>query len=175
MTAEDVTAEGRPVAATGQRQCDLLAGHVLENRGTGLYAYAYRLTLSDDAAAAALRHTAAALRTGRPPGLDEKGALDLARAEVGRVSLQLGTLEQTEPAPPVLDEDDLLRSGFHRRLHALPTIERQCWLLRHTGGHDIDCIAELLRIPVDRVQTALASAAQTLVAGELAECAHWSE
>lgn len=175
MTAEDVTAEQRPAAVSGQRHGDLLAGNVLENRGTGLYAYAYRLTLSDAAAAAALRHAAVTLRTGRPLGLDEKGALDLARTEIGRASVQRGTPEQTESASPVLGEDDLLRSGFHRRLHALPTIERQCWLLRHTGGHDIDAIAELLSIPVERVHTALASAAQTLVAGELAEFTHWSE
>ncbi|MWV58765.1 hypothetical protein [Rathayibacter sp. VKM Ac-2754] len=161
-----------PVAAVGmtqaQQQGELLAGRVLSTRGAGLYAYAYRLTLSDAAATAALRHAAVTLRSGAPRVLDEQSALEVARTEIGRRSV-----ERQEPAvttaPSALREEDLLRTGFHRRLHALPTLERQCWLLRYTGRHDVDAIAALLRIEPEQVREALASAAATLVEGELTE------
>ncbi|PPH15098.1 hypothetical protein C5C36_02590 [Rathayibacter sp. AY1G1] len=170
-----MTTYDRPVAAVGmtqsQQQGELLAGRALENRALGLYAYAYRLTLSDSAASAALRHAAVTVRSGRPQGLDDTGALDLMRSEVGRASVQCGgsAMERAEQAPAAIREDDLLRSGFHRRLHALPTLERQAWLLRHTGGHDVDAIAAMLQEPAERIRSALASAARTLVEGELAE------
>lgn len=168
-----MSANERPVAAVGmtqaQQQGELLASRVLQARGSGLYAYAYRLTLSESAASAALRHVAVTLRTGAPQTIDDDAALDFARSEIGRLSV-----EQPEPAgaavavPSRLDED-LMRTGFHRRLHALPALERRCWLLRHTGGHDVDAIAAMLGIATQEVRSALASAALSLVAGELAD------
>lgn len=165
----------RPVAAVGatraQQQAELLAGRVLSTRGTGLYAYAYRLTLSEATATAALRHIAVTLRTGSPQALDERTALEVARTEIARASIDPAEVDATGTvvvAPGALEEE-LLRSGFHRRLHALPTLERQCWLLRYTGGHDVAAIAGLLRRPAEQIRSALASAAATLVAGELAE------
>ncbi|QHC68209.1 hypothetical protein GSU68_17615 [Rathayibacter sp. VKM Ac-2759] len=167
-----MTAHERPVAAIGmtqaQQQGELLAGRVLSTRGAGLYAYAYRLTLSDAAASAALRHAAVTLRSGSPRVLDEQTALEVARSEIGRRSIERQE-QATTPSAASIAEADLVRTGFHRRLHALPTLERQCWLLRHTGGHDLDAIAELLRIAPEQVRSALASAATTLVEGELAE------
>ncbi|AZZ50136.1 hypothetical protein C5E02_13540 [Rathayibacter rathayi] len=166
-----MTSYDRPVAALrmspSQQQSEPLAGRTLEN--LGLYAYAYRLTLSDAAASAALRRAAVTVRSGRPRGLDDAGALDLMRAEVGRASVQRSgsEIERAEQAEPAIREDDLLRIGFHRRLHALPTLERQAWLLRYTGRHDIDAIASMLREPAERIRLALSAAARTLVAGEL--------
>ncbi|KQQ05984.1 MULTISPECIES: hypothetical protein [unclassified Rathayibacter] len=172
MNTYDTAAYERPVAAIGmtqaQQQGELLVSRVLSTRGAGLYAYAYRLTLSDAAATAALRHAAVTLRSGSPRVLDEQTALEAARTEIGRRSV--GRQEQAVAAgSAVLREDDLVPTGFHRRLHALPTRERQCWLLRHTGGHDPAVIADLLRITPEQVRAALASAATTLVEGELAE------
>ncbi|AND17984.1 hypothetical protein C5C18_01975 [Rathayibacter tritici] len=168
-----MTTYDRPVAAIrrspSQQQEELPAGRALENRVLGLYAYAYRLTLSDAAASAALRRAAATVRSERPRGLEDSSALDLMRAEVGRASVRRtgSAIERPEQAEPVIREDDLLRTGFHRRLHALPTLERQAWLLRHTGGHDIDAIAAMLCQPAERIRSALSAAARTLVAGEL--------
>lgn len=162
-----------PVAAVGrtqaQQQRELLVGRVLASRGSGLYAYAYRLTLSEGAAGAALQNAVVTLRSGSPKVVDEASALEIARAEIGRASL-----ERSEPAlaigsAPRLREEDLLRSGFHRRLHALPTLQRQCWLLRHTGRHDVEAISAILSIPEDAVRSSLAAAASALVEGELAE------
>ena len=109
------------------------------------------------------------LRSGSPKVVDEASALELARAEIGRAGL-----ERSEPAlaigsAPRLRVEDLLRSGFHRRLHALPTLQRQCWLLRHTGRHDVEAISAILSIPEDAVRSSLAAAASALVEGELAE------
>ncbi|SMH48565.1 hypothetical protein SAMN06295885_3071 [Rathayibacter oskolensis] len=176
-----MNADERPVAAVGvtqaQQQRELLAGRllaarVLAARGPGLFAYAYRLTLSEAAAGDALRRAAVTLRSGSPKVVDEQTALDLARTEIGRLSVgrpESGATAPTTPAVPALREEDLLRSGFHRRLHALPTLERQCWLLRHTGGHDVEAIAGFLRVAPEQVRSALAYAASALVEGELAE------
>ena len=162
-----------PVAAVGrtqaQQQRELLVGRVLASRGAGLHAYAYRLTLSESAAGAALQNAVVTLRSGSPKVVDEASALELVRTEIGRASL-----ERSDPALaigtfPRLREEDLLRSGFHRRLHALPAVERQCWLLRHTGRHDVEVIAGILGITEEAVRSALASAACALVEGELAE------
>jgi hypothetical protein len=168
-----VNAYERPVAAVGmtqaQQQRELLVGRVLASRGSGLYAYAYRLTLSESAAGAALQNAAVTLRSGSPKVVDEASALELARTEIGRASLERGEQTLAVTGAPRLREEDLLRSGFHRRLHALPTIERQCWLLRHTGGHDVEAIAGILGVSEEQVRSSLASAACALVEGELAE------
>ncbi|MCJ1697223.1 hypothetical protein MT349_15680 [Rathayibacter caricis] len=162
-----------PVAAVGasqaQQQREMLVGRVLASRGSGLYAYAYRLTLSESAAGAALQNAAVTLRSGSPQVVDEASALELARTEIGRASLERGEQAVSVVAPARLRDEDLLRSGFHRRLHALPTLQRQCWLLRHTGRHDLDAIAGILGVTQEQVRSSLAAAACALVEGELAE------
>ncbi|NRG42466.1 hypothetical protein HRK28_16255 [Rathayibacter sp. VKM Ac-2835] len=139
------------------------------NRTAGLYAYAYRLTLSESMSTAALHQAAVTLRSGSPRIVDEQSALEIARTEIGRRSV--GRRAALLPASTTigLREEDLVRSGFHRRLHGLPALERQCWLLRHTGGHDVEAIAGLLEITTAQVRSALSAAAAILVAGELAE------
>lgn len=168
-----MSANERPVAAAGatqaQQQGELLASRVLQARGAGLYAYAYRLTLSEASASAALRHVAVTLRSGAPQMLDEQTALEAARGEIARSSVGRSESDTTAVAVPSRLEQELVRTGFHRRLHALPALERQCWLLRHTGGHDVDAIAALLGIATQEVRSALASAAVSLVEGELAD------
>lgn len=139
------------------------------NRTAGLYAYAYRLTLSESMATAALHQAAVTLRSGSPRVVDEQSALEIARTEIGRHSVGRRAALVPASAPVGLREDDLLRSAFHRRLHGLPALERQCWLLRHTGGHDVAVIADLLEISAEQVRSALGSAAAILVAGELAD------
>ncbi|NQX17450.1 hypothetical protein [Rathayibacter sp. VKM Ac-2857] len=139
------------------------------NRTAGLHAYAYRLTLSESMATAALHQAAVTLRSGSPRVVDEQSALEIARTEIGRHSVGRSAALLPAIATIGLREDDLVRSGFHRRLHGLAALERQCWLLRHTGGHDVDAIAGLLEISVGQVRTALSAAAAILVAGELAE------
>ena len=141
------------------------------NRGAGLYAYAYRLTLSESMATAALHQAAVTLRSGSPRVLDEQSALEIARTEIGRHSVGRRAALLPTTAAVGLREDDLVRSDFHRRLHGLGALERQCWLLRHTGGHDVETIAGLLEITAGEVRAALSEAATVLVAGELADAA----
>ncbi|QHC60304.1 hypothetical protein [Rathayibacter sp. VKM Ac-2760] len=138
-------------------------------RSAGLYAYAYRLTLSESMAAAALHQAAVTLRSGSPRFVDEQSALEIARTEIGRHSVGRQAALLPATATVGLREDDLVRTAFHRRLHGLAALERQCWLLRHTGGHDVEAIAGLLDVTAEQVRSALSTAAAVLVAGELAD------
>ena len=139
------------------------------DRSAGLYAYAYRLTLSESLATAALHQAAVSVRSGSPRVLDEQSALEFVRTEIGRHSVGRRPALVPATAPTGVREVDLVRSAFHHRLHGLPALERQCWLLRHTGGHDVAVIADLLEISAEEVRSALGSAAAILVAGELAD------
>lgn len=54
-------------------------------------------------------------------------------------------------------------------LDLLPTELRRCFLLRHARGYDVDEIAVLMKLPVDRVRMCLRQACAMLGLGEEGE------
>ncbi|WP_449281348.1 RNA polymerase sigma factor [Leucobacter sp.] len=158
---------------------DARAFEVLLRRYAGLMrAYAIRLTRSpadaDDAVQEAFITAWDTLDALEDPAAVKPWLMRVvSRKSIDRVRARRGdsALEDWE-APAPADAGPEQRVLVHSQLEAvaeildrLPEVQRQCWVLRETGGYSYQEIAEELDVPLPTVRGALARARRALVRG----------